>query len=180
MFGMTKTAMPVRPWIPATFRHQCVGRYCKRSFDWALTSSTTPNTLILSCWSIGLIIGRCVIGHPLLPFVQHDGAPPHFAGAVRGHLNQCFGRRWIGRDDPITWPPRSSDLTALDFFLWGHMKSLVYQAPLATVGNLLARVMIAAKKIQQIPGVMERVCQNRSCSYNVCNEFGGRHIEPLL
>ncbi|PNF43619.1 hypothetical protein B7P43_G03107, partial [Cryptotermes secundus] len=32
---------------------------------------------------------------------------------------QNFGNREIGRGGPITWPPRSPDLTPLDFFLWG-------------------------------------------------------------
>ena len=27
---------------------------------------------------------------------QHDGAPPHFAGAIRDYLNQCFGQKWVG------------------------------------------------------------------------------------
>jgi hypothetical protein len=25
----------------------------------------------------------------------------------------------------VEWPPRSPDLTLLDFFLWGHLKSVV-------------------------------------------------------
>ncbi|GBL73687.1 hypothetical protein AVEN_230681-1 [Araneus ventricosus] len=35
--------------------------------------------------------------------------------------------RWIGRGGPVLWPPRSPDLTSLDFFLWGHLKELVYR-----------------------------------------------------
>jgi hypothetical protein len=35
--------------------------------------------------------------------------------------------RWIGRGGSITWPPRSPDLTPLDFFLWGYAKNIVYQ-----------------------------------------------------
>ena len=69
---------------------------------------------------------------------------------------------------------------ATQFFLWGHMKYLVYQTPVDTVENLLARVLGAAQGIQQITGVMERVYQNMCRRYNVHNELGGRHIEPLL
>ena len=36
---------------------------------------------------------------------------------------------WIGKGGPVAWPPRSPDLTLLDFFLWGHIKSLVYKTP---------------------------------------------------
>ena len=37
---------------------------------------------------------------------QQDGAPPHFALAVRAYLNQRFPNRWIGRGSPRTWPSR--------------------------------------------------------------------------
>jgi hypothetical protein len=35
--------------------------------------------------------------------------------------------KWIGRGVAILWPPRSLDLTQLDFFVWGYVKNLVYQ-----------------------------------------------------
>jgi hypothetical protein len=47
---------------------------------------------------------------------QHDGAPPHFSIDVRNHLNMTFRNRWIGRGGPVQWPPRSPDMTSLDFF----------------------------------------------------------------
>jgi hypothetical protein len=30
---------------------------------------------------------------------------------------------------PMPWPPRSPDITLLDFFLWGYVKSNVFQTP---------------------------------------------------
>jgi hypothetical protein len=56
---------------------------------------------------------------------QQDVAPPHFALPVRHYLNNWFPRRWIGRRGPIKWPARSPDLTPLDYFLWGYLKSKV-------------------------------------------------------
>ncbi|KAJ4444490.1 hypothetical protein ANN_06282 [Periplaneta americana] len=47
---------------------------------------------------------------------QHDGAPPHFDRRVRNHLNATFPDRWIGGGGPVPWPPRSPNLTPLDFF----------------------------------------------------------------
>ncbi|GFV09299.1 hypothetical protein TNCV_3313151 [Trichonephila clavipes] len=42
-------------------------------------------------------------------------------------LKDTFGdRRLISRFGPVNWPPRSCDLTPLDYFLWGYVKSLVY------------------------------------------------------
>ncbi|GFW80994.1 uncharacterized protein TNCV_4803621 [Trichonephila clavipes] len=37
-----------------------------------------------------------------------------------------FGDSIISRFEPVNWPPRSCDLTPLDYFLWGYVKSLVY------------------------------------------------------
>ncbi|GFV72604.1 putative DD41D transposase [Trichonephila clavipes] len=37
-----------------------------------------------------------------------------------------FGDHLISRFGPVNWPPRSCDLTPLDYFLWGYVKSLVY------------------------------------------------------
>lgn len=47
--------------------------------------------------------------------LQLDGAPAHFAIHVRNHLNERYSP-WIGRGGTIAWPPRSPDLTPLDFF----------------------------------------------------------------
>ena len=60
------------------------------------------------------------------------------------------------------------------------MNSLVYQTSVDIVEDLLAHVLGVAQEIQQTLGVMERVYQNMICRYNVCNELGGRHNEPLL
>ena len=66
---------------------------------------------------------------------QHDGAPPHCHFDVRTHLNVNLPGRWIGRashnDSPLLpWPPRLSDLTPCDFFLWGYIQVHVYMPPM--------------------------------------------------
>lgn len=48
---------------------------------------------------------------------QHDGAPAHSTRLVRYFLNRQFGQRWVGRGGPISYPPRSPDLTPCDFFV---------------------------------------------------------------
>jgi len=55
---------------------------------------------------------------PWIIFQQY-GAPPHWGWDVRRFLVATFPNRWIGRDGPIPWPPRSPDITPLDFILWG-------------------------------------------------------------
>ncbi|GBL94796.1 hypothetical protein AVEN_244772-1 [Araneus ventricosus] len=46
---------------------------------------------------------------------QQDGAPPHYGNIVLEFLDTTFPQWWIGRDAVMAWPPRSSDITPLDF-----------------------------------------------------------------
>lgn len=50
---------------------------------------------------------------------QQDGAHPlpYWGLLVRDFLDETFPDRWIGRDGPTPWPPRSPDITPLDFFM---------------------------------------------------------------
>ncbi|GFU58703.1 hypothetical protein TNCV_932491 [Trichonephila clavipes] len=57
---------------------------------------------------------------------QQDGATCHTARATIDLLKDTFGDRLISRFGPVNWPPRSCDLTPIDYFLWGYVKSLVY------------------------------------------------------
>ncbi|GFV06249.1 uncharacterized protein TNCV_4589081 [Trichonephila clavipes] len=57
---------------------------------------------------------------------QQDGATCHTARATIDLLKDTFGDRLISRFGPVNWPPRSCDVTPLDYFLWGYVKSLVY------------------------------------------------------
>ncbi|GFU63966.1 uncharacterized protein TNCV_245441 [Trichonephila clavipes] len=47
---------------------------------------------------------------------QQDGATCHTARATIDLLEDTFGDRLISRFGPVNWPPRSCDLTPLDYF----------------------------------------------------------------
>lgn len=111
---------------------------------------------------------------------QHDGAPAHFGREVRAHLNQAFPDRWIGRGGPVSWPPRSPDLTSLDFFLWGTLKSLVYDDPVDTEMDLVARIACAAATIRETPGLFERVRQSMHIRCLACLESNGANFEHFM
>lgn len=63
-------------------------------------------------------------------YFQQDGCPAHYAANVRQWLDHTFPEQWIGRQGPVEWPPRSPDLTIMDFFLWGRLKQIVYRESL--------------------------------------------------
>ncbi|GFW20148.1 uncharacterized protein TNCV_2320891 [Trichonephila clavipes] len=67
---------------------------------------------------------------------QQDGATCHTARATIDLLKDTLGDRLISRFGPVNRPPRSCDLTPLDYFLWGYVKSLVYADKPQTLDHL--------------------------------------------
>jgi hypothetical protein len=59
----------------------------------------------------------------------YDGTTTHLSLIAHWYLNQKFPSKWIGRGGSVAWPPHSPDLNSLDFYLWGHLKWLVYSSP---------------------------------------------------
>ena len=56
---------------------------------------------------------------------QQDGATAHTARATVQMLTGMFQDQIISRNSDFPSPPRSPDLTAPDFFLWGHLTEKV-------------------------------------------------------
>jgi hypothetical protein len=61
-----------------------------------------------------------------------DGTPAHFSCAVRDVLSNTYHDRWIGTGGHTAWPSRPPDFNPMNLYLWEHLKTLVYAAP---VGN---------------------------------------------
>ena len=99
---------------------------------------------------------------------QHDGAPPHYTAAVTGRLDQRFGQTWIDCDGSINWPSSSPNLHLLTYFLWGHVKSLVYKNPRDCKEDLLEQVMALVDIEPQDIG--DCVYENMVSRYHVCVE----------
>ena len=57
-------------------------------------------------------------------------------------LDAKFPTRWIGRDGPTPWPPRSPDITPtpLEFSLCDYVKDEVFWTPVPDITNLKARI----------------------------------------
>lgn len=111
---------------------------------------------------------------------QHDGAPAHFPLRVRQFLDQRFEGRVIGRGAQHSWPPRSPDLTCLDYYLWGHMKDMVYQTPSETVEDLRRRIFEVADLIRNNNDMLHRATRALLRRARLCLARNGGHFEAIL
>ncbi|GFT99411.1 uncharacterized protein TNCV_3238741 [Trichonephila clavipes] len=89
---------------------------------------------------------------------QQDGATCHTARATIDLLKDTFSDRLISRLGPVNWPPRSCDLTPLDYFLWGYVKSLVYADKPQTLDHLEDNIRRVIADIR--PQMLEKVIEN--------------------
>lgn len=108
---------------------------------------------------------------------QQDGAPPHYGLIVREWLDKQFPNLWIGRRGPVEWPPRSPDLTPLDFYLWGHLKAVVYAERIRDRGHLQDRIRAACMSVSA--ETLTLVRQEWEKRMHMCIACHGEHIEHI-
>ncbi|GFX13037.1 putative DD41D transposase [Trichonephila clavipes] len=89
---------------------------------------------------------------------KQNGATSHTARATINLLKDSFGDRLISLFGPVNWPPRSCDLTPLDYFLWGYVKSLVYADKPQTLDHLEDNIRRVIADIR--PQMLEKVIEN--------------------
>lgn len=107
----------------------------------------------------------------------HDGAPAHHIGLVRGELNDQFGERWIGRDGPVRWPPRSPEFNKMDSFFWGYVKDEVYKIPATTRDDMKNRIRIVFQNISL--QMLTNVSNSFNDRFQACINVLGGHFEHL-
>lgn len=113
-------------------------------------------------------------------YYQHDGCPAHYQVDVRNHLNSEFGDRWIGRGGPVAWPPRSPDLTPMDFFLWSEVKRLVYTEEAESRDELKRKIRHAFRVVKSDRDTLLKLKDNLVRRAQVCIQRNGQHFEQLL
>jgi len=106
---------------------------------------------------------------------QQDGAPPHWGSHVSRFLDAKFPNRWIGRDGPTPWPPRSPDITPHDFFLWGYVKDNVFSTPVPDITNLKARITDAFATITE--DMLENTRREIDYRLDVLRATKGAHVK---
>ncbi|KAJ4435905.1 hypothetical protein ANN_18525 [Periplaneta americana] len=106
---------------------------------------------------------------------QMDGPPPHWFNDVRTTLDNVLPGRWIGRGGPIAWPPRSLDLTPLDFFLWGNVKNKVYATAVRGLRDFRERIIEAIESIPE--DMLQRAWQEIVLHLDIVTVTAGTHVD---
>ncbi|GFW69302.1 DUF4817 domain-containing protein [Trichonephila clavipes] len=109
---------------------------------------------------------------------QQDGATCHTARATIDLLKDTFGDRLISRFGPVNWPPRSCDLTPLDYFLWGYVKSLVYAHKPQTLDHLEDNIRRVFADIR--PQMLEKVIENWTSRLDYIRASRGSHMPEII
>ena len=84
----------------------------------------------------------------------------------------------MGRGGPITWPPRSPNLNVLDFFIWGHIKTLVEDRRVGTENEVREAIVATFNSIT--PEMALRATRNIVQRVELCVQQRGSHFEQLL
>ena len=113
---------------------------------------------------------------------QQDGATCHTSRVSMDLLRRSFPTRLVSKYGDISWPPRSPDLTLCDNFLWGYLKSKVFQSnPPRTIEALKERIRQEVEAIPQqtllnvvnsfVPRLQECVRQNGGHLSNIIFKY---------
>lgn len=110
---------------------------------------------------------------------QQEGATAHTASKTIDLLKRHFGQRVVSKNGPVNWPPRSPDLTAPDFFLWGCVKSIVYETQPRNLSELKSRIVECMEKISlktkkaTIEDALPKRCEE-------CARRHGSHLDDVV
>lgn len=108
---------------------------------------------------------------------QQDGAPAHAAAQTIQLLRSKFGDRVISRNADVNWPPRSCDLTPVDYFLWGLLKSQVYANKPKTIQRLQTNIR---SEMAAISGnLLRTVVDNYDIRMLACDRGRGGHLGKI-
>ncbi|GFX34801.1 putative DD41D transposase [Trichonephila clavipes] len=109
---------------------------------------------------------------------QQDGATCHTSRATIDLLKDTFGDPLISRFGPVNWPPRSCDLTPLDYFLWGYVKSLVYTDKPQTLDHLEDNIRRVIADIR--PQMLKKVIENWTSRLDYIRASRGIHMPEII
>ncbi|GFT88639.1 hypothetical protein TNCV_905271 [Trichonephila clavipes] len=137
-----------------------------------------PEKLTVWCalWAGGILLQkRCRPQRVVVPTrrrnMSHSSCHNRF-------IENTFGDRLISRFRPVNWPPRSCDLTPLDYFLWGYVKSLVYADKPQTLDHLEDNIRRVIADIR--PQMLEKVIENWTSRLDYIRASRGSPMQEII
>jgi len=119
---------------------------------------------------------RCIDLNQL--WFQQDGATAHTARSTMAVLRPLFPNHVISRSGDILWPPRSPDLSTCDFFLWGYLKSRVFESKPRTLDELKASIQHQINLINS--DLLEKVEASFKERLQHCVNENGHHLLDII
>ncbi|KZC03964.1 hypothetical protein WN55_01224 [Dufourea novaeangliae] len=89
-----------------------------------------------------------------------------------------FPDRIISRNSAVNWPPRSCDLTPLDYFLRGYVKDQVYADNPQSIEALKINIRRVIGEIGS--QLCKNVIENFDRRINVCKRGRNGHLSDIL
>jgi hypothetical protein len=111
-------------------------------------------------------------------YFQHDGATAHTARETLNYLQEFYDDRIISRNLHPAWPPRSPDLTPLDFSIFGYLKNSVFRRPLHNLNELREEIIKCCRTINQ--EMLQNIFENKRRRIVKCLEVNGGHFQTNL
>ena len=91
---------------------------------------------------------------------------------------EMSGRTWMKLYlDDVEFPPRSPDLTPLDFYLWGSLKDDVYRSKPATLDDLQESIAMSCAAVTL--DTLQNVVHAAVRPVRQCLDADGGHFEHL-
>jgi hypothetical protein len=90
-------------------------------------------------------------------------------------LKDLFPNRLISRNGDVQWPPRSPDLSSCNYFLWGDLKSKVFEIRPTTIQDLQVWIQVSA-----ITLAIRHVSENFRTRLRQCIQNDGRHLPGVI
>jgi len=84
----------------------------------------------------------------------------------------------VSKGGDVPWPPRSPDLSPLDFFLWGHLKAIVYASPPRSLRQLRQSLVTVIHNVSL--DTIQAAMNQMAIRSRLCLRRRGRQVEATL
>ena len=109
---------------------------------------------------------------------QQDGATCYTTGSILDVLRPVFEDRIISRRADVVWPPRSGNLTPLNYYLWGAVKYKCYACKPETIDSLKDNIREAIDEIWL--HTIDNVLNNWTKRVAQCMASRGSHLNKII